>query len=102
MGGYKFDAISPPRGPVGRTLVEKIIARASGLSSVAPGEIVTCKVDLAMFHDSSGPRRVGPRMRELGANVWDPSKVVVVTDHYTPAVDLESAAIQKLTREWVK
>jgi 3-isopropylmalate/(R)-2-methylmalate dehydratase large subunit len=55
-----------------------------------------------MFHDSSGPRRVGPRMRELGASVWDPSKVVVVTDHYTPAVDLESAAIQKLTREWVK
>ena len=84
------------------TLVEKIIARASGRSSVAPGEIVTCKVDLAMFHDSSGPRRVGPRMRELGASVWDPSKVVVVTDHYTPAVDLESAAIQKLTREWVK
>ena len=84
------------------TLVEKIIARASGLSSVAPGDIVTCKVDLAMFHDSSGPRRVGPRMRELGASVWDPSKVVVVTDHYTPAVDLESAAIQKLTREWAK
>ena len=84
------------------TLVEKIIARASGRSSVAPGEIVTCKVDLAMFHDSSGPRRVGPRMRELGASVWDPSKVVVVTDHYTPAVDLESAAIQKLTREWAK
>jgi 3-isopropylmalate/(R)-2-methylmalate dehydratase large subunit len=87
---------------VASTLVEKIIARASGLSSVAPGDIVTCKVDLAMFHDSSGPRRVGPRMRELGASVWDPSKVVVVTDHYTPAVDLESAAIQKLTREWVK
>jgi 3-isopropylmalate/(R)-2-methylmalate dehydratase large subunit len=87
---------------VASTLVEKIIARACGRSSVAPGEIVTCKVDLAMFHDSSGPRRVGPRMRELGASVWDPSKVVVVTDHYTPAVDLESAAIQKLTREWVK
>jgi 3-isopropylmalate/(R)-2-methylmalate dehydratase large subunit len=87
---------------VANTLVEKIIARASGRSSVAPGEIVTCNVDLAMFHDSSGPRRVGPRMRELGASVWDPSKVVVVTDHYTPAVDLESAAIQKLTREWVK
>jgi 3-isopropylmalate/(R)-2-methylmalate dehydratase large subunit len=87
---------------VASTLVEKIIARASGRSSVAPGDIVTCKVDLAMFHDSSGPRRVGPRMRELGASVWDPSKVVVVTDHYTPAVDLESAAIQKLTREWVK
>lgn len=87
---------------MGSTLVEKIIARACGRDSVTPGEIVICKVDLAMFHDSSGPRRVGPRMRELGAKVWDPSKVVVVTDHYAPAFDLESAAIQKITREWVR
>jgi 3-isopropylmalate/(R)-2-methylmalate dehydratase large subunit len=87
---------------VGSTLVEKIIARASGRARVSPGEIVTCKVDLAMFHDSSGPRRVAPHLRELGAQVWDPSKVVVVTDHYTPAFDIESAAIQKLTREWVR
>lgn len=87
---------------MGSTLVEKIVARASGRAQVSPGEIVTCKVDLAMFHDSSGPRRVGPRLRELGAEVWDPSKLVVVTDHYTPAVDIESAGIQKLTREWVR
>lgn len=84
------------------TLAEKIIARASGRNRVAPGEIVTCKVDLAMFHDSSGPRRVAPRLQELGAKVWDPSKVVVVTDHYVPAVDEASAAILKLTRDWVR
>jgi 3-isopropylmalate/(R)-2-methylmalate dehydratase large subunit len=84
------------------TLVEKILARAAGRESVAPGEIVTCKVDLAMFHDSSGPRRVAPRLRELGAKVWDPSKVVVVSDHYVPAVDPASAAILKLTRDWVR
>lgn len=84
------------------TLVEKIIARACGRALVSPGEIVTCKVDLAMFHDSSGPRRVGPHLRALGAKVWDPAKVVVAADHYTPAFDLESAAIQKITRDWVR
>jgi 3-isopropylmalate/(R)-2-methylmalate dehydratase large subunit len=84
------------------TLVEKIIARASGAQHVTPGEIVTCKVGLAMFHDSSGPRRIAPRLQELGAKVWDPSKVVVVTDHFVPAVDDASAAILKLTREWVR
>lgn len=84
------------------TLVEKIIARACGRISVAPGEIVTCKVDLAMFHDSSGPRRIAPRLKELGAKVWDPSKVVVVTDHFVPAVDEASAAILKFTRDWVR
>ncbi|MDG2237203.1 MAG: hypothetical protein P8L34_05420 [Arenicellales bacterium] len=30
---------------------EKTIARAAGRHKVAPGEIVTCSVDLAMVHD---------------------------------------------------
>ena len=47
------------------TLSEKIIARAAGLDSVTPGDIVTCAVDLAMMHDSSGPRRAG-KMLDLG------------------------------------
>jgi len=37
------------------TLAQKLIARAAGRGAVTPGEIVTCKVDLAMIHDSSGP-----------------------------------------------
>src|SRR5688572_32003290 len=63
------------------TLVEKIIARASGRSGVLPGQLVTCKVDLAVFHDASALRQLEPRLRELGARVWDPEKVLVVSDH---------------------
>ncbi len=85
-----------------QTLAQKIIARAAGRKTVESGEIVTCAVDLAMFHDSSGPRRVAPRLEALGAGVWDPSKVVVVTDHFVPAADVESANILKLTRDWVR
>ena len=40
------------------TLAEKIIARAAGRQHVRPGEIVTCRVDLAMMHDASDPRDV--------------------------------------------
>ena len=83
------------------TLAEKLCARAAGQDAVRPGEIVTAKVDLAMMHDSGGPRRVQPMLEQLGATVWDPAKVVVVTDHYVPAVDAESAAILDLTRKWV-
>ena len=60
------------------TLAQKLIARAAGRSDVLPGEIVTCRVDLAMFHDSSGPRRLQPMLDELGAQIWDKSKVVLV------------------------
>jgi 3-isopropylmalate/(R)-2-methylmalate dehydratase large subunit len=85
-----------------QTLVQKIIARASGRPSVAPGELVTVKVDLAMAHDSSGPRRWRPRLEALGVGLWDPSKVVIVSDHYVPAVDAESAAILKQTRDFAR
>lgn len=83
------------------TLAEKILARAAGRQSVSPGEIVTCKVDLAMVHDSSGPRRLAPMLERLGAKPWDPSRIVIITDHYVPAFDAESAAILDLTRKWV-
>jgi 3-isopropylmalate/(R)-2-methylmalate dehydratase large subunit len=85
-----------------QTLAQKIIARAAGRASVAPGEIVTCKVDLAMFHDSSGPRRLQPMLERLGAKVWDPARIVLITDHYLPAQDEESREIQNLTRDWAR
>jgi 3-isopropylmalate/(R)-2-methylmalate dehydratase large subunit len=86
--------------PMASTLALKILARASGAASLKRGEIATCKVDLAMMHDSGGPRRVKPMLEKLGVGVWDPSKIVLVTDHYVPAVDAESAAILDLTRKW--
>ncbi|MGE5639761.1 MAG: 3-isopropylmalate dehydratase large subunit [Clostridia bacterium] len=85
-----------------QTLAQKLVAKACGRAAVAPGEIVTCKVDLAMMHDSGGPRRVKPMLERLGAKVWDPAKVVVVTDHYVPAEDEESRRIVRIAREWAR
>lgn len=83
-----------------QTVAQKIIARAAGRDAVAPGEIVTCAVDLAMIHDSGGPRRVVPILERLGCGVWNPDKVVLISDHYVPAVDAESARILDLTRRF--
>lgn len=84
------------------TLVEKIIARACGRERVRAGEIVTAGIDLLLMHDSGGPRRVASRLEKLGVRVWDPDKVVLVSDHFVPAVDLESAEILALTRRWAR
>ncbi|NBS47079.1 MAG: 3-isopropylmalate dehydratase, partial [Betaproteobacteria bacterium] len=54
-----------------QSLAAKLVARASGRNRVTPGEVVTCQVDLAMFHDSSGPRRLKPMLEELGAEIWN-------------------------------
>lgn len=87
--------------PTPTTLAQKLVARAARRQHVQPGELVTCDVDLAMSHDSSGPRRVAPMLKSLGATVWDPTKYVVITDHYVPAADAESKQILDFTRHWV-
>ena len=83
-----------------QTLAQKLIAKAAGRSHVAVGEIVNCQVDLAMFHDSSGPRRLKPMLEELGAEIWDKSRVVLVMDHYVPERDDDSRRIVRIAREW--
>ncbi len=52
------------------TLAQKLVARAAKRDHVVPGEIVTCRVDLAMFHDSSGPRRLKPMLEQSSAWCW--------------------------------
>ena len=61
------------------TVSEKIIAKACGQRQVEAGKIVTCKVDLAMMHDSSGPRMAGRMLDELGASIWENDKLVIIT-----------------------
>jgi len=85
-----------------QTLAQKLVARAAGRAAVIPGEIVVCRVDLAMFHDSSGPRRLAPMLARLGAKPWDVSRIVLVTDHYVSGEDDESRAIVDLARDWAR
>lgn len=85
-----------------QTLAQKLIARACHRDEVAVDEIVTCDVDLAMFHDSSGPRRLKPMLEKLDAQIWDKSKVVLVMDHYVPEEDDDSRRILKIARDWAQ
>ena len=84
------------------TIAQKLVARAAGRAHVTPGEVVTCRVDLAMFHDSSGPRRLKPLLEELGASIWDKDKVVLVIDHYVPEADDDARRIVKIARDWAR
>jgi len=84
------------------TLAQKLVARAAGRAHVQPGEIVTCGVDFAMFHDSSGPRRLAPMLAELRAEIWDKRRVALVIDHYVPEADDDARRIVKIAREWAR
>jgi 3-isopropylmalate/(R)-2-methylmalate dehydratase large subunit len=87
---------------MGATLAQKIIARAAGRSSVEPDEVLWVDVDLAMMHDSSGPRRIWPALEKLDVDVWDRDRIVLVCDHYVPANTVAAAEILQTTRNFAK
>lgn len=88
---------------MGKTMAEKIIARAAGVEAVKPGEIVWVDVDRAMMDDILGPRiQIAGQLKELGRPVWNRDKVVIISDHYTPPASIQQAEIVKFTREWAK
>ena len=87
------------------TVVEKILARASGLPSVRAGDVVEPRVDLAMSHENAA--LVINQFQEvfegtgLEAKVWDPSKIAIIFDHRVPAESPKTATNQKKIREFV-
>ena len=86
---------------MGKTMSEKILARASGEQEVSAGEIVWAKVDRAMMDDILGPRvEIARHMKEIRDEVWDRDKVVIISDHYTPPASVQQAEIVKFTRDW--
>jgi len=85
---------------MGLTLAQKILLAHTNVGTVAPGDIVMVRCDVVMTNDISGPMAFRA-MEKMGATkVFDPTKVVVVPDHFVPAKDTRSAELQKLLREW--
>lgn len=85
---------------MGMTITEKIIAKHAGKDFVKPGEIVEAKIDLAMSNDVTAPVAI-KELQKAGINtVFDPDKIVLVPDHWTPQKDIKSAEACKLMREY--
>jgi 3-isopropylmalate/(R)-2-methylmalate dehydratase large subunit len=77
-------------------IVEKILARGAGKSSVSPDDVVFANVDKVMMHDVSGPGviKVFDKLKKQGISVdklWDPTKVWVAEDHFVPSAEKVSA-----------
>jgi 3-isopropylmalate/(R)-2-methylmalate dehydratase large subunit len=82
------------------TLAEKILLAHCDADDVKPGDLVMVRCDVVMANDVSGPVAFRA-MEKMGARrVFDPSKVVMVADHFMPAKDARSAQLQKRLKEW--
>jgi 3-isopropylmalate/(R)-2-methylmalate dehydratase large subunit len=83
------------------TIAEKILARASGRSSVKPGQYVTAKIDKFMTHEYMAV--VAMRLDAAGIKcIPNADKVYVMIDHVVPATNARIGLADKLVREGVK
>lgn len=68
------------------TIIEKILARASGQQHVAPGDVVVCEVDMTVLIDLQFATKWPPPRR-----IADPDRLAIVMDHAVPAPSIADA-----------
>jgi 3-isopropylmalate/(R)-2-methylmalate dehydratase large subunit len=87
---------------MGMTIAEKILAAHCGEPEVHAGQFINARVDLVLASELSGVVTVEEFEKLKGARIFDPSKVVFVMDHFTPAKDIKSAEIVKRCRVFAR
>ncbi|MFC2131709.1 3-isopropylmalate dehydratase large subunit [Bacteroidota bacterium] len=91
---------------MGQTVVQKILAKASGRNAVNIGDIVEPKIDLAMSHENGS--LVMNQFMEIykgtgmDAKVWNPDNIAIIFDHRVPAESRKTATNQKKSRAFIK
>ncbi len=83
-----------------RTFAQKALARASGLETVAVGEIVDARPDIVLSHDNTAP--IAEIWRQFGqSRVAIPERMAVTLDHAVPAPTVRHAQNHAEVRAFV-
>ena len=70
------------------TMTEKILARAAGKESVAPGELIMAKLDFCFGNDVTAGVAIDEFEKAGFEHVFDPEKIALIPDHFTPNKDI--------------
>ena len=84
------------------TLAEKILANHTDKKEISPGEFLNVRVDLILANDITAPIAIREFRRMGVGRVFDPGKIVMVPDHFTPNKDIASAEQVKVMREFCR
>ncbi len=84
------------------TLIEKIVAAKLGRTRVSAGETLFAPVDLILGTDVTAALSI-KIFEEMGVKkVFDPSKIVLINDHFVPAKDIASANLSQKMRHFAR
>lgn len=82
------------------TITEKILASHAGRKEVSPGEFIEADVDLVFVNDITGPLAIEELEKTGIKRVFNPEKIVLIPDHFTPCKDIKSAENVKILRDF--
>jgi 3-isopropylmalate/(R)-2-methylmalate dehydratase large subunit len=85
---------------MGMTITEKILARAAGKDAVAPGELIMAQVDFCLGNDITAPVAIDEFEKAGFDRVFDPERIALIPDHFTPNKDIKTAGLVMQMREF--
>jgi len=87
---------------MGMTITEKILARAAGKKRVEPGDLINARIDISLANDITAPIAIREFENLKAKKVFDPDRIVLIPDHFTPNKDISSAQQCKVLREFAQ
>ena len=85
-----------------QTATQKILAAHAGKAAVRPGELIEAKLDLVLGNDVTAPIAIQVFEQAGFKRVFDPDKIAIVLDHYTPCKDIKSAGLCATARAFAR
>lgn len=86
----------------GMTITEKIMADHTSLEEVRPGQLINARLDLVLGNDITAPIAIRELERLGVKKLFDPDKIVLIPDHFTPNKDIKSAEQCQILRKFAR
>ena len=84
------------------TMTQKILAAHAGLQEVNAGDLIEAKLDLVLGNDITAPVAIRVFEQTGFKTVFDPERIAIVLDHYTPCKDIKSAELCQISRNFAR
>jgi 3-isopropylmalate/(R)-2-methylmalate dehydratase large subunit len=84
------------------TMSQKILADHAGVTQVVPGELINARVDMVLGNDITTPVAISEFKKARFSQLFDPDKLTLILDHFTPNKDIKAAQQSKLCRDFAR
>ena len=85
---------------MGLTIAERIIHNHCDRENIKRGDLINARVDFVFANDITGPPAIDVFYQIGAKTVFNPDKVTLIPDHFTPNKDIKSAEQAKIIKEF--